>query len=61
MISFTVTKAREKNIKQQKTIYATLRNNKPIVGLFFLFIYPILYSVTNKLSSYRTDYIANRS
>lgn len=53
-ISFTVINAREKNIKQQKTIYAILRNNKARVGLFFFFIYFILDSITNKFAPIET-------
>ncbi|HHA1671202.1 TPA: hypothetical protein ACOEF8_003204 [Enterobacter roggenkampii] len=61
IISFTVIKARKKKIEQQKTMYAMLKNSKPTVGLFFLFINFILNCITNKFTSHGTDNITNRA
>lgn len=60
MISFTIIKAREKKIKQQKTMYAMLKNSKATVVLFFLFINFILNYITNKFTSHGTDNITYR-
>jgi len=60
-MSSTITRAREKKIKQQKTMYKMLKNSKPTVGLFFLLINSILNSIANKLSSCSPDNITNWS
>gem|GEM_PF-4262065 len=60
MSSCIIIIAKEKKIKQQKIMYTMLKNSKIIVGLFFLFIDPILCSITNKFSSYCTYNITDR-
>ncbi len=57
IMSSTITWAREKKIKQQKTMYEMLKISKPTVGLFFLLINSILNSIANKFSSCSPDNI----